>query len=76
MAAKGRDPLLTSHGRPRQRWPAPVTPAGRELREDWIAFRLSSALRQQIAACADHDRLTVSSWLERIVRQEVERRDV
>lgn len=62
-----------SHGEPRQRWAAPPTPGGGR-RQGKIAFRLSPELRAEIAMLADRDRLPVSSWLERVVRTEVERR--
>lgn len=62
-----------SRGEPRQRWaPTPTPPGG--VRQGKIAFRLSPQLRAEIAMLADRDRLPVSSWLERVVRTEVERR--
>ena len=70
---KLRDPMITVRGRPRQRWPAPRTPDGTK-RYDKLAFRLSTELREEIALLADLDRMPVSSWIERVVTAEVDRR--
>ena len=65
--------MITAHGRPRQRWPAPPTPDGGR-RHGKLAFRLSHELREDIALLADLDRMPVSSWIERVVTVEVNRR--
>ena len=66
---------LNSRGQPRQRWPATPSRVG-EHRRDKVAFKLSPELYARIKACADRAQLSVSSWLEQVVREEVERRAV